>query len=215
MAAGSVSTALPVGVDVISGCFDEAEQNDLMAEIRSLAEAAPFFTPRMPKTDRPFSVAMTNAGPLGWVSDAAGYRYQPTHPVTGAPWPAIPQPLLDLWRDVTDGGATPEACLVNLYRGTAKLGSHVDRDEETFDFPVVSVSLGDTAVFHVGGRRRSDPKVRITLRSGDVVVLGGESRLAYHGIDKVMAGTSDLVDFGDGITGGRINLTLRRVTVAS
>lgn len=204
---------LPDGMDVMAGYFDAAAQRVLMAQIRAIATVSPFFTPRMPKTGRPFSVAMTNAGPLGWVSDEAGYRYQSTHPVTGRPWPAIPEALLALWRDVNGGvDALPEACLVNLYRGKARLGSHVDRDEETFDYPVVSVSLGDEAIFHIGGLRRGDPKARFPLRSGDVVVLGGASRLAYHGIDRVIAGTSDLVDLGDGAVGGRINLTLRRVT---
>lgn len=215
MAAGMTNeedTRLPAGVELRRGWFDPRQQRELMRDIAAIARDAPFFTPRMPRTGKPFSVTMTNAGPLGWVSDAAGYRYQASHPVTGAPWPAIPPPLLGLWRDVMGGAAPPEACLVNLYRGKARLGSHVDRDEETFDFPVVSVSLGDEAVFHIGGRRRSDPKVRIALRSGDVVVLGGAARLAHHGIDRVLAGTSDIVDLGDGIVGGRINLTLRRVT---
>jgi alkylated DNA repair protein (DNA oxidative demethylase) len=161
----------------------------------------------MPKSGKPFSVEMTNLGPLGWVSDKTGYRYHATHPETGRPWPEIPTTLLELWRRLSRFPADPEACLVNLYRAGTKLGSHVDADEAETRAPVLSVSLGDDAVFHVGGVRRSDPKVRFMLASGDVMMLAGPSRLAYHGIDRVLAGTSDLVPGG-----GRINLTLRRVT---
>lgn len=169
---------------------------------------APTFKPTMPRTGKPFGVEMTNCGPLGWVSDRErGYRYQAMHPVTGRPWPAMPDLLLDLWREAADYAQPPEACLVNLYRPGTRMGSHVDRDEQDFDAPVLSVSLGASAIFHVGGVTRSDPKVRIELRSGDVFVLGGASRRAYHGIDRLVAGGPDLV-----AGGGRINLTLRRVT---
>lgn len=162
----------------------------------------------MPRTGKEMSVRMTNCGALGWVTDQErGYRYQAQHPVTGRPWPAIPAELIDLWSEVADHPAPPEACLVNYYSHIAKMGSHRDADEQDFSAPVVSVSLGDDAVFHVGGPRRSDLKTRMTLKSGDVVVLGGESRLAYHGIDRMLPATSDLLD-----EGGRINLTLRRVT---
>jgi len=151
---------------------------------------------------------MTNAGPLGWVTDKdGGYRYQPTHPVTGEPWPAIPDLLTRLWDEVANYPAPPEACLINFYSAKSKLGSHVDADEEDTLAPVVSVSLGDDAAFHIGGHKRSDPKVRMVLKSGDVVVLGGAARRAYHGVDRLLTGTSRLVP-----AGGRINLTLRRVT---
>lgn len=196
------------GFVVLPGLFGPRQQSHLVKDIFKLAERSPFFTPTMPRSGKPFSVAMTNFGPLGWVSDkAGGYRYQPTHPVTGVPWPEIPSVLLKLWRAVAGAAAEPEACLVNLYRTGTKMGSHQDRDESDFSAPVVSVSLGDDAVFHVGGLKRADPKTRVTLRSGDVAVLGGASRLAFHGIDRILAGTSDLIPGG-----GRINLTLRRVT---
>ena len=162
----------------------------------------------MPRTGTPFSVEMSNCGALGWVSDmAGGYRYQATHPVTGKPWPPMPEVLLALWRNVARCPVPPEACLINLYHAKAKMGAHQDRDEADFSAPVVSVSLGDDAVFHVGGLKRTDPKVRVTLRSGDVLVLEGASRLAFHGIDRVLPGTSLLLP-----QKGRINLTLRRVT---
>ena len=162
----------------------------------------------MPRTGKPFSVRMTNCGPLGWVSDkAGGYRYQATHPATGCAWPPLPERLLRLWEDVAGFTRPPEACLINYYAGSAKMGSHRDEDEEDRAAPVVSISLGDDATFHVGGLKRNDPKQRMLLRSGDVVVLGGASRLAYHGIDRIHAGTSSLL-----AEGGRFNLTLRRVT---
>lgn len=167
----------------------------------------------MPRTGRPFSVRMTNCGPLGWVSDAArGYRYQATHPDNGQPWPPIPEVLRNLWVDVGGYPFPPEACLVNYYAPGTRMGSHCDQDEEDEAAPVLSVSLGDDAIFHVGGTRRTDPKQRLTLRSGDVFVLGGPARFAYHGIDRVHAGTSGLLREHGIADSGRINLTLRRVT---
>lgn len=192
----------------LPGYFDAGRQAELLREIQIVARKAPPYRPVMPRSGKPLSVQMTNAGPLGWVTDKdGGYRYQPTHPVTGARWPAIPDQLTRLWSELAHGAAPPEACLINFYRHASKLGSHVDADEEDTVAPVVSVSLGDDAVFHIGGHKRSDPKTRMVLRSGDVVVLGGMARLAYHGIDRILPGTSDLIPGG-----GRINLTLRRVT---
>ena len=180
----------------------------LLGELRAIMEEAPLFTPTMPRSGKAMSVRMTNCGPLGWVTDKErGYRYQATHPVTGRPWRAMPQMLLDLWDEVARYQAPPEACLVNYYDGDAKMGLHQDKDEEDFAAPVLSVSLGDTAIFRAGGSSRRDPTQKFELKSGDVVVLGGEDRLAFHGIDRVLAGTSDLLP-----EGGRINLTLRRVT---
>ena len=151
---------------------------------------------------------MTNCGSLGWVSDQArGYRYQATHPEPQQPWPPIPPAILAVWERHANFHAPPEACLINYYDVGRKMGSHVDRDEQTFDAPVLSISLGDTAKFHIGGLKRGDPKQRLQLRSGDVAVMGGASRLCFHGIDRVLQDTSTLLP-----EGGRINLTLRRVT---
>ena len=187
--------------------LDRQAQVALLAAIREVIAEAPLFTPTMPRSGNPMSVRMTNCGPLGWVTDKSrGYRYQATHPITGAPWPPIPQMLLDLWHEVADY-ALPEACLVNYYARSAKMGLHQDKDEVDFAAPVLSVSLGDTGLFRIGGRSRQDPTKKIELRSGDVVVLGGADRLAYHGIDGILIGTSDLLP-----EGGRFNLTLRRVT---
>ena len=191
----------------LTGLLSAGEQAELLAGLRVVIAEAPLFRPRMPRTGKAFSVAMSNCGSLGWVSDqSGGYRYQAHHPVTGRPWPAIPVMLLELWRRHANYPALPEACLVNYYAAGAKMGSHVDRDELDRGAPVLSVSLGDDAVFHVGGTARGGQKVRVVLKSGDLIVLEGDSRFAYHGIDKVMAGSSSLL-----AEGGRINLTLRRV----
>ena len=197
-----------MAVEYLPGRLDRSAQTELIGAIRSIIAAAPLFIPTMPRSGRPMSVRMTNAGPLGWLTDKErGYRYQDTHPETGKPWPPIPQTLLALWQEVAGYPAPPEACLVNYYAGDAKMGLHQDKDEDDFAAPVLSVSLGCTAIFRVGGRFRRDPTQRIELTSGDVLVLGGEDRLAFHGIDRIVPGTSDLLP-----EGGRFNLTLRRVT---
>ena len=190
------------------GALSASEQADLLARVLAAAEDAPFYRPVTPG-GRPFSVEMTGMGPLGWVSDRAGYRYQPTHPVTGAPWPAIPERLTDLWRDLTGWPEPPDACLVNRYRDGARMGLHQDLDEVDQGAPVLSVSLGDTAVFRIGAAD-GGPTRTVRLASGDVCALTGPARLARHGIDRVIAGSSTLTPGG-----GRINLTLRRAGPAS
>ena len=195
------------GLRYLPGYLAPAAQQALVDELRAAVAEAPLFIPIMPRTGRPFSVRMTNLGPLGWVSDRAGYRYQPTHPETGRPWPPIPEMVLDIWRGVSGYLHDPQACLVNFYNQGAKMGLHRDEDEEEFAAPVVSISLGDTAVFRIGGTERGGKTATLNLSSGDVLVLGGPSRLCYHGIDRVLSGTSTLLT-----DGGRINLTLRRVT---
>jgi len=188
--------------------FDREGQAALLAALRQVIAEAPLFTPTMPRSGNPMSVRMTNCGPLGWVTDKErGYRYQAIHPVTGKPWPPIPEMLLGLWNEVAGYALPPEACLVNYYSADAKMGLHQDKDEEDFSAPVLSVSLGDTGIFRAGGKSRKDPTEKFELKSGDVVVLGGEDRLAFHGIDRILGGTSDLL-----AEGGRLNLTLRRVT---
>lgn len=188
--------------------LSRTNQERLRDVVLAVVAQAPWFTPRMPRSGTPFSVRMTNCGPLGWVSDASGYRYQPFHPDTREPWPPIPLMLLDIWRRFGGYPAPPEACLVNFYAPSAKMGLHQDRDEADFTAPVVSVSLGDSALFRVGGTQRRGKAQAIKLASGDVFVLSGESRLAFHGIDRILPGSSTLL-----AEPGRINLTLRRVTV--
>jgi alkylated DNA repair protein (DNA oxidative demethylase) len=202
------------GAKLYPGLLSRAAQGQMLAEVLDVIAAAPLFRPEMPRTGKPFSVEMTNAGPLGWVSDrAGGYRYQDTHPVTGKPWPAIPQSLLGLWHFVAGYTAPPECCLVNYYAPGAKMGLHQDKDEQAMDAPVVSVSLGDRALFKVKGPERSGPASwSVKLTSGDVVVLGGKARDYFHGIDRIYPGTSTLLPQDTFPEGGRINLTLRRVT---
>ena len=189
------------------GYLEPKRQRELLAAITAVIRDAPLFTPRMPRSGRPFTVRMSNCGPLGWVSDEDGYRYQPTHPVTGQPWPPMPDVLIAMWNDLAGYPSPPEACLINFYHPTAKMGLHQDRDEEDFAAPVVSLSLGDSCLFRIGGSKRSDPTRSFQLSSGDAVVLGGDTRLAFHGVDRILPGTSTLLP-----EGGRINLTMRRVT---
>lgn len=195
------------GLRYLPGHLALEEQRKLVETLRAAVAEAPLVTPVMPRTGRPFTVRMTNLGALGWVSDRAGYRYQATHPETGAPFPPIPEMVLAIWRQVSGYPHEPQACLVNFYHGGAKMGLHRDEDEEDFAAPVVSISLGDTAVFRIGGPERGGRTETLKLASGDVLVMGGEARLCYHGIDRVLTGTSTLLK-----DGGRINLTLRRVT---
>jgi DNA oxidative demethylase len=195
------------GMKHFPGLLDRLQQEALVADLRKCVAEAPLFVPVMPRTGRPFSVRMTNLGSLGWVSDRNGYRYQAAHPDLGTPWPKMPDAILDIWSKVSGYNHLPEACLVNFYQGGAKMGLHQDKDEEDFSAPVVSISLGDTAVFRFGGTTRGGKTSTLKLSSGDVLVMGGEARLCFHGIDRVNVGTSTLLK-----EGGRINLTLRRVT---
>jgi alkylated DNA repair protein (DNA oxidative demethylase) len=194
------------GVMLWPGALDPAEQRTLTDTIFALAQDAPFYRPAMPGSGKPFSVEETNFGPLGWISDRNGYRYAPRHPLTGKLWPSIPQSLLNLWDAATSYEAPPECCLVNLYREGAKMGLHQDKDEAALAAPVLSVSLGDDALFRIGGTSRKGSTKCLRLRSGDVLAFGGPARLAFHGIDRIVAGTSRLIPGG-----GRINLTMRRI----
>jgi alkylated DNA repair protein (DNA oxidative demethylase) len=203
-------TNVPDGVSLWRGWLDPGAQRALAEEIAALLAEAPPFRPTMPRSGRPFSVQMSNAGPLGWVSDRAGYRYQTTHPGTGRPWPAIPKSVLDIWERLAAYPAPPEACLINLYDAAARMGAHQDRDEPAVDAPVLSISLGAAARFAIGGTARGGPTRKLLLQSGDVLAFGGPARLAFHGVDKVFPGTSPLPRLPDGAE--RINLTLRRVT---
>ncbi len=198
----------PEGFGYLPGALTAEAQQALLAELRRVAAAAPLFKPAMPRSGKPFSVRMTNAGSHGWVSDRlGGYRYQPTHPATGRPWPAIPPRLLALWDAVTGYPRPPQCCLLNFYDAEARMGLHRDRDEEDLTAPVFSLSLGDSARFRLGGPTRGGPTSSIKLHSGDIVVLAGAARLAYHGIERIYAGSSRLLK-----EGGRLNVTLRRVT---
>jgi alkylated DNA repair protein (DNA oxidative demethylase) len=186
--------------------FSPSQQKQLLDDVLTRLKQAPLYRPVMPGNGKPFSVEESNFGPLGWVSDKSGYRYQPVHPQTGAPWPAVPPLLLELWAGVNDG-PPPDCCLVNLYRAGAKMGLHQDRDEKDISAAVIGVSLGDDALFRIGGVARGGKTAGVTLASGDVIAFGGPARLAYHGIDRIKPGSSRLVPGG-----GRLSLTLRRVS---
>jgi alkylated DNA repair protein (DNA oxidative demethylase) len=162
----------------------------------------------MPRSGSPYSVRMSNCGQLGWLSDQSGYRYVAHHPLTGAAWPAIPASVRAIWHAATGEAYEPEACLINYYGPEARLGLHRDEDEEAREAPILSISLGDTALFRLGGPSRKSPSRSLRLSSGDVLVLSGASRNWYHGVDRILPGTSRLLP-----EGGRFNLTLRRVTV--
>jgi DNA oxidative demethylase len=203
------AVAIAPGVNHFPGFLDRAAQEALRDEIVAVLHEAPLFRPRMPRTGKPFSVEMSNCGPLGWVSDEAGYRYQPVHPETGRPWPAMPARLREAFAAIAPAAPAPEACLINYYSAGARMGLHQDRDEEELSAPVVSLSLGDAALFRVGGLERNAATRSFRLASGDAMSLAGEGRLAFHGIDRIIAGSSTLIP-----QGGRINLTLRRVTRA-
>ena len=195
------------GIRHLPEYLDRARQDVLVDIIRNIVAEAPLYVPAMPGTGKPMSVRMTNCGSLGWVTDKErGYRYQPMHPATGRPWPAIPRELLEIWNDVSGYDKPPEACLINFYSDEARMGLHQDKDENDLRAPVVSISLGNACLFRVGGVNRNDKTISFKLSSGDVVILGGEGRLCFHGVDRIYPATSTLLK-----NGGRINLTLRRV----
>lgn len=198
------------GFRILHGRLDDAAQAAMLAELRGVIRTAPLMRP-VTRWGRPMSVRMTAAGRLGWVIDRGRYRYSPVHPETGTPWPAIPDSVRAVWHDVAGWADDPDCCLVNWYGEGARMGLHRDADEgeAAFAAPVVSISLGDPARFRMGGPARRDPTCSTLLRSGDVVVMGGAARLAYHGIDRVLFGAGELIPGG-----GRINLTLRVVRSA-
>jgi len=202
---------LPNGAKWIPGFLTREAQENLVETVREIVKSAPLFVPKMPKTGKEMSVRMTNCGSLGWVTDKEnGYRYQTTHPVNGAPWPDIQNSILRIWTEISAYPHDPEACLINFYNQNAKMGLHQDRDEDDFEAPVVSISLGDSCLFRVGETTRTGRTTSFKLQSGDAVILTGKSRLAFHGVEKIYPDTSTLLK-----NGGRINLTLRRVTKPS
>ncbi|AVO37904.1 alpha-ketoglutarate-dependent dioxygenase AlkB family protein [Pukyongiella litopenaei] len=193
------------GLEIHQGYLDRASQTALVGDLRAVLETAPLFSPDTPY-GRKMSVRMSSAGQYGWFSDRSGYRYVPRHP-NGTPWPAIPASVLAIWNDVSGCARSPECCLINWYGEGARMGLHQDRDETDFDCPVVSISLGDEALFRIGNPTRGGKTESLWLRSGDVVVMGGSARLTYHGVDRIRFGSSALLP-----RGGRINLTLRVVS---
>lgn len=191
--------------EIYAGYLSADEQRALVAALRDCLTAAPLIQPVTPR-GTPMSVRMSAAGTFGWISDRKGYRYERRHP-SGAPWPPIPDRLLSLWAELVPEARAPECCLINWYGERAKMGMHQDRDEADMTQPVLSVSLGDDALFRMGNTTRGGRTDSVWLRSGDAMVMRGTARQAYHGIDRIRVGSSSLLPHG-----GRINLTLRVVT---
>ena len=192
------------GCRILKGYLNRSAQEEIVENIRDVIAKAPLFSPLTP-WGKPMSVGMSSAGKYGWYTDKKGYRYEDSHP-NGSPWPDIPSSVEEIWSTLVSEARNPDCCLINYYKETAKMGLHQDKDEANFNWPVLSISLGDTGVFKVGGLSRKDPAQKIDLESGDVAILGGPARLAFHGIDRIKFGSSTLLS-----KGGRLNLTLRVV----
>ncbi len=192
------------GFEIYKNYLDGIAQRDVLDEVRNVVSDAPLFSPQTPY-GKPMSVRMTSAGKYGWYADRKGYRYTKLHP-DGHPWPTIPGGVLKLWRELVSDARDPDCCLINFYGEGARMGMHQDRDEANFDWPVLSVSLGDESLFRIGNTTRGGKTTSVWLHSGDVVVMGGKARLTYHGVDRIRFGTSSLMP-----KGGRINLTCRVV----
>lgn len=203
-----IPSAQPVfdlnGVKIYQGYVAQALQGDIVQTLRGVIGAAPLVSPQTP-FGKTMSVRMTSAGKYGWFSDRSGYRYIDRHP-TGSLWPAIPAEILAIWRALSGTDRSPDCCLINFYGEGARMGLHQDKDEADFSYPVVSVSLGDDGLFRVGNTTRAGPTKSVWLKSGDVAVIGGAARLAYHGVDRIRFQSNPLLP-----KGGRINLTLRVV----
>ena len=181
------------------------KQMELVESIREIVRQAPFNTLRTP-SGKKMSVKMTSAGNCGWFSDQSGYRYESLQP-DGNPWPPISPLVLEIWQNLVSMEKDPDTCLINYYEANAKMGLHQDRDEKDLSWPVLSISLGDEALFRIGNTYRGGKTESFWLHSGDVVIMGGDARLCYHGIDRIKFGTSNLLR-----QSGRINLTLRVVS---
>jgi len=192
------------GIDIYKDYLAPDQQAKLVDDIRQVVRGAPFAQPVTPGGRR-MSVRMTSAGRFGWVTDHSGYRYE-RRQANGDPWPEIPQAVRGIWADLVSASRAPDCCLVNYYADTAKMGMHQDKDEADFGWPVLSISLGDAALLRIGNLQRGGKTESLWLASGDVMVMGGEARLTYHGIDRIRPGSSSLLP-----RGGRINLTLRVV----
>ena len=192
------------GVQIHPEFLSLAEQISLYKSLKDIIRMAPMFSPITPY-GKPMSVKMTSAGKYGWYSDKSGYRYIKHHP-NGLPWPRIPNSIMSIWKYFVGNQRDPDCCLINYYGKNCRMGQHRDCDEQDYSWPVISVSLGDQARFRIGNRQRGGKTKSVLLKSGDIVILGGEARLIYHGIDRVYFNSSALLE-----EQGRFNLTLRVV----
>ncbi len=192
------------GFEIHKAYLDPAMQKEIVEDLRDVLKVTPLYRPDTPY-GKPMRVRMSSAGRLGWYSDGRGYRYVPEHP-NGRPWPPIPDRILAIWRALVSTKRVPDCCLINYYDEEAGMGLHQDKDEADFSWPVLSISLGDEALFRMGNVTRGGKTESTWLASGDVVLMGGDARLTYHGVDRIRFGSSNLLP-----KGGRINLTLRVV----
>ncbi|MYH60022.1 MAG: alpha-ketoglutarate-dependent dioxygenase AlkB [Boseongicola sp. SB0675_bin_26] len=190
------------GVRIWKGFLSPDLQREMVSDLRDVAAIAPFRRYETPG-GRKMSVRMSAAGKVGWITDRAGYRYDALQP-DGEAWPEMPATVLGVWSAASGVERMPDSCLVNFYGEGAKMGMHQDRDEADLNWPVVSISLGDDALLRIGQAARGGSTRSIWLNSGDVAVLSGSARLAYHGIDRIRFGSSSLLP-----DGGRINVTMR------
>ncbi len=200
--------ALPEGFILLAGALSIETQRRVFGALERVLQAAPP-VPTRTKGGGTTSAAMTNCGDAGWWSDARGYRYVPENPATGRPWPPIPGDFMDIIHEVRVGSPwpafSPDACLINFYGPGAKMGLHQDRDEKDFSQPIFTVCLGDSADFLVGGFARANKTMAMKVRSGDVILMGGASRMRFHGIRKIYPDTSPLPAIK-----GRYSLTFRK-----
>jgi DNA oxidative demethylase len=198
--------AMAEGAVLLRG-FDGTVEADLIAALRAITEQAPFRHMMTPGGHQ-MSVAMTNCGSFGWVTDRTGYRYDANDPEAGKPWPAMPPAFRELARRAAShagfAGFSPDACLINRYQPGARMSLHQDKDELDLAAPIVSVSLGLPAIFLFGGLKRSDKPSRFRLQHGDIAVWGGPARLAFHGVAPLADGEHVLLGRQ------RINLTFRK-----
>lgn len=203
---------LQPGLFVMRGQLDAAQQMKLLDEVSCVMADAPPYRPQM-KMGAYIINHITNCGVWGWHADARGYRYVDRHPESGKPWPAIPPLMMQMaCAAAAMAGRSdfvPDACLVNIYAADGKLNLHQDHDEADFSWPIVSFSLGNDCVFLEGGRKRRDPVLPLTLSSGDVMVMDGPARMMFHGVRRILPGTS-LISHPALPPQGRINLTFRR-----
>ena len=201
------------GLKLYPDYLSQAQQEQLLQTVIDAIQPTPFYQAKSPYSGKSIGPKMTNMGELGWYSDEKGYRYQEHHPETNLPWSAMPQVLLDIWADVSDYDKPPQCCLVNYYdQPDSKLGLHKDHDEETFEPPIVSVSLGDSCLFRMGLTDKKTPTRSFTVDSGAIMVMGKQARTAYHGVDRILYGETTLLNNKKPFHQGRLNLTLRRVT---
>ncbi len=199
---------LPEGVIFRAHALVMKDQTQLWDDVRGIIATAPLARLRT-KGGGQTSAAMTNCGAAGWWSDPKGYRYVTANPATGASWPAFPPSFLAAVRKIARDSPwpdfAPDACLINFYEPGAKMGLHQDKDERDFAHPIITVCLGDDADFLIGGFSRSDKTQALIVRSGDALIMGGASRMRFHGVRKIYPGTSPLPDVG-----GRFSLTFRK-----